>query len=467
MSQSSSSSSSSSSKTIIFIIATLTVASATYICWDYFSKDNRKQNPKNKLELESAPEDLVIQPGPSPIPESNMPDTTPEEEAKDLGMTMEFTDPRGLVAKLTEQLTNIQSDEDLEAIAKLLGNGKTNSKHLEQLQKLFAEDRLKLSDEAFVQLIGELKVGKKSRWTVNLKDGSKMQLDITRQRDGNWKVEDVKLPISNIGADGNKLSSEEILKRRLLAEQKDAMNYTHNFMTVLTSLDFERARGMVNAENISDAKIAGLCILFEDGNYQINKEKPLQAIRLKEDISAFYANVISNDTEDQKGAQFSITAVRDSSEKPWKVDEINLDRLLEDYANRVAGGDVYYSPLINNPDGGETLVIYFEFDSEGLTKRTEKQLDIVARLLKLDKRKKVTLSGHTDAKGSDDYNQGLSKERAKAVMAYLRKIGVAKTQISTEGHGFSKPRRPDIKEDGTDDPSARRANRRTEIYLDF
>jgi len=459
---------SSSSKTIIFTVATLTVAAATYLCWDSFFKDKPEDTPKKKVEQKAPEENIIkVNPGPQPLPESSLPSPTPEEEAAELGMNMDFTDPRGLVAKLTEQLNNVESDQDIEAIAKLLGNGKVNQDHLQQLQKLFAENRLKLSDEATMQLLGEIKAGQKSRWAINLKDGSKMQLDIGRQRDGKWKVEDVRLPMSNIGADGKPLSPEAILKRRLEAEQKDAMNYTHNFMTVLTSLDFEKARGMVNTDKISDAKIAGLCILFEDGNYQIDQSKPLQAIRLKEDISAFYANVISNDAADKKGAQFSITAVRDSKDKPWKVDEINLDRLLEDYANRVAGGDVYYSPLISNPDGGDTLVIYFEFDSEGLTERTQKQLDIVARLLKLDKRKKVTLSGHTDAKGSDEYNQGLSKERAKAVMAYLRKIGVAETQIATEGHGFSKPRRPGTKKDGTDDPSGRRANRRTEIYLDF
>ena len=133
----------------------------------------------------------------------------------------------------------------------------------------------------------------------------------------------------------------------------------------------------------------------------------------------------------------------------------------------MAGGDVYYTPLIKNPNGGESLVIYFDFDSEGLNLRTKKQLDIVSRLLKLDESKKVILSGHTDAKGSNDYNQGLSIERAKAVKAYLKESGIGDPQIVTEAHGFSKPRRPDTKVDGSDDPSARRANRRTEIYLDF
>ena len=113
------------------------------------------------------------------------------------------------------------------------------------------------------------------------------------------------------------------------------------------------------------------------------------------------------------------------------------------------------------------LVIYFEFDSNGLTDRTKQQLDIVASLLKLDTSKKVRLSGHTDGKGSNEYNQGLSENRAVSVKKYLASQGVQSEQIVTEAHGFSKPRRPGTRADGTDDPSARRANRRTEIYLDF
>ena len=58
--------------------------------------------------------------------------------------------------------------------------------------------------------------------------------------------------------------------------------------------------------------------------------------------------------------------------------------------------------LLKNPLGGDTLVIYFEFDSEGLTPRTQRQLSIVTRLLKLDPNKAITISGHTDAKGGDE-----------------------------------------------------------------
>ena len=85
-------------------------------------------------------------------------------------------------------------------------------------------------------------------------------------------------------------------------------------------------------------------------------------------------------------------------------------------------------------------------------------------LLRLDESKKIRLSGHTDGKGSDEYNQGLSRERALAVKEYLIQNGINDDQVLTESHGFSKPIRD---ESNTDGANARRANRRTEIYLDF
>lgn len=457
-----------SSKSTVWILTSIAAVAAAYICWDFYSsKDKPEENPKEQTSIPEDPQPIELKLNPMPLPDSNLPDATPEEEAADLGMTMEFSDPEGLVEKLTEQLKQVKTEDDLQKLALILGNGKVNPEHLKVLQTLFAENRLKLDDMVATQLIGELKAGKRSRWAINLADGSNFQLDIERQKDGKWKVDEVLLPLPKMGADGKPLSPAEIAELKQARELKDSMNYTHQFMKVLTSLNFEKARDMVNSEKISDAKIAGLCILFEDGNYVIDEKKPLQAIRLRDDISAFYANVVSKDPVIKQGAQFSITAVRASKDKPWIIDEINLDRLLEDYAKRVAGGDVYYTPLIDNPDGGDTLVIYFDFDSEGLTKRTEKQLEIVARLLKLDKRKKVTLSGHTDAKGGDGYNKTLSEKRATAVKAYLKKAGIDDSQIVTKAFGFTKPRRPDFKEDGSDDPNARRANRRTEIYLDF
>jgi len=151
----------------------------------------------------------------------------------------------------------------------------------------------------------------------------------------------------------------------------------------------------------------------------------------------------------------------------WIVSEINLNQLLADYARRVAGGDLYYTPLVKNPGGGDTLALYFEFDEAEMNPRTRRQLEIVTLILRSDPGKKITLSGHTDALGTVDYNNSLSSRRAEVVRDYLIKAGVDVRQIVTVAKGASQPRRPNITETGVDDPEGRRANRRTEIYLDF
>jgi OOP family OmpA-OmpF porin len=133
----------------------------------------------------------------------------------------------------------------------------------------------------------------------------------------------------------------------------------------------------------------------------------------------------------------------------------------------VAGGDVYYSPLVKNPKGGDTLVLYFGFNEDNLAPRTQRQLEIVAQILKTDANKQLTISGHTDALGTEEYNKKLSARRATIVKDFLVKTGVREDQIITVASGQSQPRRPNFTESGEDNPEGRRANRRSEIYLDF
>ena len=149
------------------------------------------------------------------------------------------------------------------------------------------------------------------------------------------------------------------------------------------------------------------------------------------------------------------------------IDPASLDQLIADYAKRFAGGDLYYTPIVKNPQGGDTLVLYFEFDEDQIAQRTKRQLEIVARILSTDAGKKLTLTGHTDALGGADYNTGLSSRRADIVRDFLVSSGVAPGQIITQAKGMTQPRRPNVTESGEDNPEGRRANRRTEIYLDF
>ena len=78
----------------------------------------------------------------------------------------------------------------------------------------------------------------------------------------------------------------------------------------------------------------------------------------------------------------------------------------------------------------------------------------------------VTIEGHTDGKGADAYNQELSERRAASVKRWLAGDGgIAAARITTRGLGETRPKVPNEKPDGSDDPAGRQQNRRVEITI--
>ena len=68
--------------------------------------------------------------------------------------------------------------------------------------------------------------------------------------------------------------------------------------------------------------------------------------------------------------------------------------------------------------------IYFEFDSHEITPHSKEQLDKLARWLRINKTRTCNIYGYTDCRGSQDYNQRLSKNRAQRVRVYLSYKGI-------------------------------------------
>ena len=91
------------------------------------------------------------------------------------------------------------------------------------------------------------------------------------------------------------------------------------------------------------------------------------------------------------------------------------------------------------------LLVNFEFDSDQLTGPAKENLAQFAKAL-LDpqlKGQRFEIDGHTDAKGAEVYNLGLSERRAKSVIAFLASQGVDPSTLQAKGFGKSKPRVPD------------------------
>lgn len=109
----------------------------------------------------------------------------------------------------------------------------------------------------------------------------------------------------------------------------------------------------------------------------------------------------------------------------------------------------------------------FEFDKATLTPDAEETLEALLPLLAKAGKKPMTIEGHTDSKGADDYNQTLSEKRAVAVRDWLAARGAAAATAPTKGWGERRPVAPNNRPDGTDDPAGRQKNRRVEVVMDL
>jgi outer membrane protein OmpA-like peptidoglycan-associated protein len=85
--------------------------------------------------------------------------------------------------------------------------------------------------------------------------------------------------------------------------------------------------------------------------------------------------------------------------------------------------------------------IQFEFDSTVILPEARGQLDAIAEGIKLlPPGRQVVIEGHTDAAGSEDYNQQLSRRRAVAVTQYLaQRHGIAPQRLREIGLGERQP----------------------------
>lgn len=124
----------------------------------------------------------------------------------------------------------------------------------------------------------------------------------------------------------------------------------------------------------------------------------------------------------------------------------------------------YLTPIIKLKAKIEN--VYFVFDKHGLNKENAMgKTDSVASFLINNPTYGLEITGHTDSKGTDEYNDKLSQERAQEVADYLMKKGIAKERLIVKGVGEKQPIAPNEFPDGRDNEEGRAANRRVEFKL--
>lgn len=103
--------------------------------------------------------------------------------------------------------------------------------------------------------------------------------------------------------------------------------------------------------------------------------------------------------------------------------------------------------------------IYFETGKAILRPESHNALDQVFRFLENNPGMKLEISGHTDNTGSLRINQKLSRDRARAVVDYLLKLGISEEMLISEGYADTQPVAPNTTAEG------REKNRRVEFKV--
>lgn len=113
----------------------------------------------------------------------------------------------------------------------------------------------------------------------------------------------------------------------------------------------------------------------------------------------------------------------------------------------VASGSGYYNGggLVNNSAdvmdaaARNPKAVYFGFDSSQIDSQGQAVLNQHAALLKSHGDARVQISGHTDERGSREYNMALGERRAKAAQAYLNTQGIPTSRTEAVSFGEDQP----------------------------
>lgn len=91
---------------------------------------------------------------------------------------------------------------------------------------------------------------------------------------------------------------------------------------------------------------------------------------------------------------------------------------------------------------GPLKPIYFDFDKSNISGQAQQTLKENADWLSKNPDKKVSLEGHCDERGTNEYNMALGQRRAKSTLDYMRTLGVPADRMSTTTYGEEVPADP-------------------------
>ena len=151
-----------------------------------------------------------------------------------------------------------------------------------------------------------------------------------------------------------------------------------------------------------------------------------------------------------------------ATEKPWREGKAGVSIRIDDALSELRATETEKAIVLDLSEK-----VLFDFDSSSIKSAASSTLAKLAEVVRKKLNGQLIIDGHTDSKGSSDYNQVLSESRARAVMAYLRdKEGIPADLMLGHGYGENRPKAYNTLPDGSDNPEGREQNRRVEITIE-
>lgn len=291
------------------------------------------------------------------------------------------------------------------------------------------------------------------RWAINVqrpadKTDGQLLVDLAPDGQGGWTPQNLTLPDYLASPPAN----------------REVIELSAVFVDSIIEQDFEALNKIAAKDALPNEKLAALGLMFQEGEFQPIEDRAFRATNVTDDRAWVIAKVES--APYQLKSEIGLELKKGDADQ-WVIERVNVSTLMRQFLDIANEGDALKAPLVEDPRGGESIVLYFGYDSDQLTPRSLKQLSVITSILKQSGSTEIRIAGHTDSLGEDPYNDALSQRRARRVATTLRSLGVRQSQIKLESFGERVPLSPNLLPDGTDNPQGRERNRRAEIYLDF
>ncbi|WP_052188144.1 OmpA family protein [Cellulophaga sp. Hel_I_12] len=226
---------------------------------------------------------------------------------------------------------------------------------------------------------------------------------------------------------------------------------TASLNTPLTQGKLYKVSFLVNLADKVEFAVNRFDVLLSKAAFEMSTSKYIDLAYLPADFTNNFKEITNstfyNNTEDW--TQISTTFVAKGNERFLTIGNFKSNEsTMVEVVKKTSKKSAYYfidmvsveaMPFFNLNELYVFDDVLFDFDETTIEIKYSRQLNDLVAYLEAKPSLKVNLYGHTDALGSDDYNDTLSHKRAETIANFLIKAGVPKNRIEWKGFGLKKP----------------------------